>query len=176
MRTFACRFLLFVTVSVIAACNTIDDERVPNMPVSISLSTPDLWTTYGVAGYGEYRMFIRQLGEPRNFSYGVNTATGYGGVLLICGFDPFAQSSGGGAVGPVAYDLACPVECKPDIRVKVQIADMLPVAVCPDCGSHYNIMERAGAPIDGPALGRKLGLKRYDCYKTQYGGYIIANT
>lgn len=159
-----------------ASCDTIDDERVPDMPVSINLSTPDFWTTYGVTGYGEWRMFVRSLGEPRNFPYGANAATGYGGVLLISGFDPYpADGSTSGAVGPMAYDLSCPVECKPDIRVKVTITDLMPEAVCSDCGSHYDITERAGAPIDGPALSRKLGLKRYICLPTQYGGYIITN-
>lgn len=157
--------------ALLAGCDSVDDDRIPNMPVHISLATPDLWTTYGVSGFGNYRMFIRQLGEPRNFAYGVNTMTGYGGVLLICASDPF----NGSQVLPMAYDLSCPVECKPDIRVKVQMVDMLPVAVCPVCGSHFDITERAGAPASNPALSRKYGLKRYDCYQTNYGGYLITN-
>ncbi len=156
----------------LCSCNSIDDDRIPDMPVAINLSTPDLWTTYGVAGFGSYRMFIRQLSEPRNFPYNVGTTTGYGGVLLISAVDPF----NGSAVLPMAYDLSCPVECKPDIRVRITVDDMLPFAACPDCGSHYDIMEQAGAPTYGPAKSRKLGLRRYDCYATQYGGYIIANS
>lgn len=173
MRVFK---LLLAGVSLacmlLCSCNSIDDDRIPDMPVAINLSTPDLWTTYGVADFGSYRMFIRQLSEPRNFPYNVGTTTGYGGVLLISAVDPF----NGSAVLPMAYDLSCPVECKPDIRVRVAVDDMLPFAVCPDCGSHYDIMEQAGAPTYGPAKSRKLGLRRYDCYATQYGGYIIANS
>lgn len=133
-------------LSGVTACDTVDDDRIPNMPVSINLSTPDLWTTYGVTGYGEYRMFVRQLGEPRNFPYSGTTTTGFGGVLLVSGFNPFTLE----AAVPMAYDLACPVECKPDIRVRMVADGMIPFAVCPDCGSHYDVCERGGAPTEGP--------------------------
>lgn len=159
-------------VASLSACTTVDDDRIPNMPVQLNLSTPDLWTTYGVSGYGQYRMFIRALGEPRNFPYGVNTATGYGGVLLISGFNPYTLE----ASVPLAYDLSCPVECKPDIRVQMHADGLLPVAICPDCGSHYDVCERGGAPTEGPALTRKLGLKWYDVYATTFGGYMITNS
>ena len=67
------------------SCHTVDDERIPAMPVSINLSDPGLWNTYGVAGFGLFRYFIPQLREPAGFSYSVGTATGFGGILLIGG-------------------------------------------------------------------------------------------
>ncbi len=172
MRAFLLKiFLTAVLASALVSCNTVDDERIPSVPVGINLSTMDLWTTYGVSGYGEYNMFVRELGLPRNFSYVVSTATGYGGVLLISGVNPFTLEAG----VPLAYDLSCPVEVKPDIRVRMESDGMVPVAVCPDCGSRYDVVERGGSPILGEALSRKLGLKRYECVQSPYGGYIITN-
>ena len=164
-------FLVATVVPLLAACNTVDDDRIPAMPVNINLSTPDMWATYGVAGYGDYRLFIRELGEPRNFAYTAATATGYGGVLLIAGVNPFTLDAG----VPMAYDLSCPVERKPDIRVRMESDGLLPFAVCQECGSRYDVVERGGSPVDGPALTQKLGLSRYECHMSAYGGYLIAN-
>lgn len=154
----------------VMSCNTVDDSRLPNMPVNINLSTPALWTTYGVHGYGDTRSFIAALREPRDFAYTAQTATGFGGVLLVCGFNPYTLEAG----VPMAYDLACPVECRSDVRVRMQHdGEALPFAVCPECGSHYDVVERGGSPTEGVALSRKLGLSRYECRMTTYGGYLI---
>ena len=155
----------------LSSCDTIDDDRIPDLPVAINLSTPDYWHTYGVSAYGQSNRFIKTLGEPRNFPYIANTSTGYGGVLLICGFNPYTLE----AAVPLAFDLSCPVERKPDIRVNMQPGDVLPDAVCPECGSHYNVVEGGGAPTSGPALQKKYGLRRYECISSGYGGYIITN-
>lgn len=163
-----CITLAFVSVS----CSTIDDDRIPSLPVNINLTTTDLWVTYGVAGYGDYRYFIASLREPRNFPFTDRTTTGYGGVLLVSGVNPYTMEAG----VPLAYDLSCPVECKPDTRVSMQPDDMSYVAVCPECGSHYDVIELGGSPTSGPALSRKLGLRRYECRQSGYGGYLIVNT
>ena len=156
-----------------AACNTVDDDRVPDLPVVINLSSPEYWHTYGVSAFGQYNIFIKSLGEPRNFPFVANTSTGYGGVLLVCGFNPFTLE----AAVPMAYDLCCPVERKPDIRVRMQQDDEpLPFAVCPECGSRYNVVEGGGGPMkDCPAYSKKYGLRRYECLPSGYGGYLITN-
>lgn len=158
-----------LAVYALCGCNTVHDDRIPSMPVNIDLSTLALWNAYGVEGYGEFRIFVRELGQPRNFDYLAKTATGYGGVLLIGGVNPFTLES----VVPMAYDLACPVECKPNVRVSVRQEELVPLAVCSECGSTFDITERAGAPLSGPALSEKFGLRRYECRQTQYGGYVI---
>lgn len=155
----------------VAACNTVDDNRIPSLPVNINLSTADMWVTYGVSGYGEYRTFVRSLREPRNFPYTDVTATGFGGVLLISGVNPYTLEAG----VPLAYDLSCPVECKSDIRVAIVYDDAIPVAVCHECGSTYDVVELGGSPTDGPAKQRRLGMRRYECRETGYGGYLILN-
>lgn len=166
-------FLPLLLLPLAAACNTVDDDRVPDLPVVINLSSPEYWHTYGVSAFGQYNIFIKSLGEPRNFPFVANTSTGYGGVLLVCGFNPFTLE----AAVPMAYDLCCPVERKPDIRVRMQQdEEPLPFAVCPECGSRYNVVEGGGGPMkDCPAYSKKYGLRRYECLPSGYGGYLITN-
>lgn len=152
----------------LSGCKTVDDDRIPAYTVSINLSEAGLWHTYGVAGYGMSRYFIRQLGQPSGFSYLERTFTGYGGVLLIGGMDPFTTDTN----VPLAYDLACPVECKPDIRVKVDPDSF--EAICPKCDSHYDVTMAGGSPLSGPALADGYALRRYRCVPAG-AGYIITN-
>lgn len=155
------------------SCNTVNDDRIPSFPVSINLASPDVWTVYGVSGYGSYRTFIKPLRVPSNFPYTEKTYTGYGGVLLVCGVNQFTNEAG----VPLAYDLACPVEVKPDVRVKMEAEGLTAVAVCPQCGSKFDVIEGSGGPIkdSGPAFSEKLGLRRYECSPGIYGGYYIRN-
>lgn len=162
--------VLGVVLTLLGGCDKVDDNRIPSVPVNISLASHDLWNTYGVSGYGQWRSFIRELRQPSGFTYTDRSATGYGGVLLIVATNPFDH-----AVGPMAYDLSCPVECRPDIRVSVHSDGLVPVAICPVCASHYDIMERGGAGTSGAALGDNVGLRRYECRPSGYGGYVIVN-
>lgn len=148
-------------------CNHLDDERIPAMAVSVDLSNQGIWNTFGVHGYGQYNYFIfrTDMRLPAGFPYTYNSATGYGGVLLIRG-----QSFGGDVV-PLAYDLSCPVERLPDVRVFIDNNSL--EAVCPDCHSRYDVTEAGGAPTDGPAKAMHYGLTPYTCYPTNMGGYFI---
>lgn len=159
---------LTVMTAFVSCGEDLDDNRIPAFSVQINLANAGLWNTYGVHGYGDFRYFVRQTGEPSNFFYGETTYTGFGGVLLIDGMNPFEA----GSIVPLAYDLACPVECNADIRVAID-PDGLD-AVCPVCGSHYDVTMGAGAPLSGPALtGQvKYGLQRYHAWP-QNGGYMI---
>ena len=138
------------------------------MAVNIDLSNQGVWNTYGVHGYGQFNLFIynSSMRVPSGYPYTYNSATGYGGILLIYGQNPYS-----GEVGPLAYDLSCPVERLPDVRVYVDENSL--DAVCPDCGSHYNVIEAGGAPLSGPAESMHYGMSRYECYPTTNGGYII---
>lgn len=162
-----------ILIPLLSGCNTIDDERIPNMPVSINLDNIGLWNTYGVTGFGTSRRFILDEGirVPVGFPYSQTSATGYGGVLLISGMDPFTTTTD----IPLAYDLACPVERNRNIRVEIDPDTY--VAVCPECGSTYDVTMAGGAPLSGPAMtGKyKYGLKNYVCYPTGSGGYRVTN-
>lgn len=156
-------------VLLLSGCHSVDDERIPAMPVSINLSDAGLWNTYGVSGFGLFRYFIPQLNEPAGYRYTANTATGFGGVLLIGGMDPFTTETN----VPLAYDMACPVECDPNVRVAVDATSF--EAICGKCGSHYDVTMQGGAPLSGPATeGKyKYGLTRYQCLRSVGGGYMI---
>lgn len=164
--------LLCVSV-LFSGCHEVNDDRIPQMPVNIDLSDPGLWNTFGVSGFGISRNFIKDAvpTSPAGFHYSADSRTGFGGVLLIGGMDPYsAQTS-----AVLAYDLACPVERQPDVRVYIDAAAGY-IAVCPVCGSHYDVTMAGGAPLSGPAAAKKrnYGLKRYQCLPTQSGGYMIA--
>ena len=132
-----------------------------------------MWNSYGVSGVGISRDFINWQGvlSPTGFPFTANTYVGFGGVLLIGGIDPFTSETN----VPLAYDLACPVECSQTVRVVIDQDNL--EAVCPVCGSHYNVLTAGGAPVAGPALTAKYkyGLRRYVCDPVQDGGYIIHN-
>ena len=161
---------LGIAIGIFLSCNTLDDDRIPNMPVNISLADPGLWNTYGVSGFGTHRNFILTQ-QPAGFPWKSNSATGFGGVLLIEGVDPFSAVT----AAPLAYDLSCPVERRPDIRVKVENATYM--AVCPQCNSVYDVTSAGGAPIEGEAAeGKyKYRLKMYRVIPSGTGGYYITN-
>ena len=153
-------------------CETVDDSRIPSYPVYISMADQGMWTTYGVSGFGSFAYFVCRPGAsilPAGFPYKEGAATGYGGVLLIEGMDPFALDTS----VPLAYDMSCPVEREQTITVAIDTETL--EAVCPVCHSHYDVTMGAGAPVSGPALtgARQYGLRRYACHPTSLGGYII---
>lgn len=156
-----------VLMLICTGCDTISDNRIPALAVSIKLDNPGLWDKYGVHVMGEYRYFVRELNEPSGF-YTASTYTGYGGVLLIGGMDLATSEPG----VPLAYDMACPVERDPDVRVAIDPDNL--DAVCPVCTSRYDVIMGAGAPVGGPALtgATKYRLQAYHCYPVTLGGFI----
>ena len=164
---------LMALLSAFCACNRIDDDRIPSLPVYINLSGAGMWNTYGVSGVGISRNFINRDGviSPSGFPFTATTYLGFGGVLLIGGVDPFNAEPN----VPLAYDLSCPVECSASVRVFIDPDDLQ--AVCPECGSRYDVVMAGGSPVAGPALtgSYKYGLRRYVCDPAQGGGYIVHN-
>lgn len=161
-----------IALAALSACNSIVDDRIPALPVSISLSDTGLWNTYGIAGFGDYRCFIKDAkpASPVGFPYTASTYTGFGGILLIGGMNPYSGETN----VPLAYDLSCPVEVSPVIRVNIDPETFH--AVCPACGSVYDVTMAAGAPVSGPAAApnMKYRLQNYSVYPTRLGGYIIS--
>jgi len=153
-----------------ASCtDAIDSERIPALPVNIRLDNSGLWNTYGVSGFGLYRCFSKPRRTPANFAFTETTYTGYGGVLLMGGMDPYTSETN----VPLAYDMACPVECDPGVYIYIDDDNL--DAVCPACGSRYNVVMGGGAPLSGPALTGKVKyrLQMYHCIPAQLGGYNI---
>lgn len=149
----------------LCSCEKIDSSRIPSYSVYLPLDSQALWDTYGVHSYGESRRFIRDLKQPSNFAYTALTYTGYGGILLVSGLDGQDYNS------PLAYDLACPVEVSPDVRVHID-SDTFE-AVCSKCGSRYDVCEGRGRATSGIANQRHYGLTMYHVVPATYGGYTI---
>ena len=172
------RFLRYITILFgiffFTSCQSVDNERIPNMAVYLSLADAGIWNTYGVAGFGSNRNFIYNPAgnsQPTGFPYKYGNATGFGGVLLIEGIDAFNPQ----LAVPLAYDLACPVERNANVRVHIDNDTY--VAVCNECHSTYDVTMANGAPISGEAYSGKYkyALRQYRVIPSGSGGYIIAN-
>ncbi len=86
---------------------------------------------------------------PADFPYTDMDRTGYGGLLLS--MDAMGNL--------VVYDLACPYEVRPTVRLTVPEGE--PYAQCPECGSTYDIYTNYGHPRSGPAADKGYALRRY---------------
>lgn len=168
-----CRKLVGILLACVAlcsfhSCETVNNQRIPAMPVNLELDSYGLWTTYGVHAYGSYRKFIKSDGVPGNYSYTTGSYTGFGGLLLISGYDVIS----GDYNTPLVYDLACPVEVERNVRVTIDPETL--EAVCHKCGSRYNVCEAQGAPVSGKAVDLKYGLQKYNARISLQGGYLLS--
>lgn len=145
----ACAGLLLL-----AACDSVDDQRIPSVPVHLDFPTVGDWQQYGVSAALESRIFIKAQRLPAGYPYAEVSATGFGGVLLVGSFDNV----------PLAYDLSCPVEVSPTVRVVVDTEEN--VARCAKCGSTYDVF-RTGVPLSGPAAEKGYALTRYQVVRGQ---------
>lgn len=147
---FSASLILFVGVG----CEDIDNHRLPPVNVNIVFTTIGEWGAYGVAGPGRSREFIKTQRLPAGYFYKESEFTGFGGVILIC--DPNGMY--------VAYDLACPVECKATVRVEWETGTaQAGIMRCPVCGSRYDVYSN-GTAISGPALESRYGLEPYNVF------------
>ena len=154
-------FAVLLLLALASGCDHIDNKTLPNYTVRIDLTGYALWSTYGVSGMGDFRIFNRDKRIPANFPYNVNTFTGFGGVLIMMGMDT-----------PMAYDLACPVEISQDVVLSISADNY--EAVCPRCNSHFDPLMNAGAPVSGVAIKNKVGMRQYRVTPSN-GGYFISN-
>lgn len=145
-----------------SGCHHLDNKRLPPANVNIIFWTQADWDVYGVSGAMTSKRFIRDLKEPSNYPWTALTYTGFGGILLV------SDISG----VPVAYDLACPVECKATIRVAIN--DNL-VAECPNCHSTYNVFSLYGHPESGEAAEKGYGLQIYSVGPGRGGEYMVVS-
>lgn len=150
-----------IFAGLLSGCESVDDDRIPPYEVWVTFDTQADWITYGVPGALDYRMFVKSQRLPANYPYSVGSATGFGGVLLC-----------GNYVGePVAFDLACPVECRQDVRIIVDSETHR--GRCPVCGSTYDIFSGTGAPLSGVAAEQRYGLQVYRVSAGAQGRYRV---
>lgn len=138
-------------VVALSSCEKVDSHRLPPANVNLLFNTIGDWQIYGVSGAGQTRDYIRSEGIPAGYPYKMSEYTGFGGVMIVC--DPNGEY--------IAYDLACPVEKTPDVRIEVDNNSTLAgIAKCPKCGSTYNLFSQ-GVPMSGEAFNLRYGLERY---------------
>lgn len=151
--------LLFCALS-LASCHRIDNHRLPVSYVNVTFQTVGEWNVYGVSGAGLYKEFILPENKPAGFPYSAMSATGLGGILLCTTY-----------LGvPVAYDLACPVECRASVKVFVNEDNE---AECPKCHSRYDVFEKLGYPVAGVAAEDGYGLQVYSVAPGVRGEYMV---
>ncbi|MCM1336470.1 MAG: hypothetical protein NC187_05480 [Candidatus Amulumruptor caecigallinarius] len=139
-----------VAVSTLSGCDKADDERIPSSAVYLPFTT-GLWNVYGVAGAGSWGYYSKSQGEPQGFPYAAMHETGFGGILLVTDY----------LGSPVAYSAACPVERSNRFHLDVTDVEGKSVAMCPECGSTYDVFANQGTPLSGPAHEKKYALTRY---------------
>lgn len=147
---------LFCTLAAVAGlpgCHSVDVKNsVVSDPVYIPFTGVGDWELYGVSGAMQSRAFVKWLDIPADYPYQEYCFTGFGGVLMTC----TAMSN------YCAFDMACPVEHSQNVRVEID-PDMN-MAVCPKCGSVYDVFqmqEPPGYPVAGPAREDGYGLTVY---------------
>lgn len=157
LKTTLAAVLLLLAV---ASCGHYEN-RIPPMPVRVTFPTVGDWNVYGISGAYSYKYFIKSQMIPAGFPYTALSETGFGGVLLTTDMHGDAH----------AYDMACPVELRHDVRIGIDPEKM--IARCDLCGSTYDVFDNYGMPLGGPARDREYRLARYNVIPGGAGEYMV---
>jgi nitrite reductase/ring-hydroxylating ferredoxin subunit len=146
-------FVSFACTVLLMGCEGNYVSSIPNYPVFLDI---DLrlapYNTTLKNNNNSYVLFE----EPR-MGKELTDRIGYGGVIVYADFEGKY----------CAFDLACPHEALPSVKVKPNDLGQL---VCDSCNSVYDISFGVGHPTKGPS---KEGLKRY---KTMLQGDLLRVT
>lgn len=140
----------------VCSCDSVDDNRIPYAEVHLTFHTVGDWNIHGIAGALDHKSYIYNSTErvPGDFPYTSLDRTGFGGLLIV------SDALGDAHV----YDLACPMEVRPNVRIRIPVnadGSAETYAECPSCGSRYDVFMNHGNPMSGPAADRGFGLQRY---------------
>lgn len=158
--TLTAAALAAAAVLLLSACHHIDNRRLPFHHANLLFWTQAEWEEHGVTGAGQYKIFDKKKRIPSNFNYLASSATGFGGILLVSTY------SG----EPIAFDMACPVECRADVTIFIN-ADKQ--AECERCHSCYDVFMQMGAPVSGEAATEGYGLEVYTVAPGPSGEYKV---
>ena len=139
------RFFPIFLLLALLACTEKIELRIPPRPVYLELDLA--FQDKALKGIQAYKIYtekdVDQEGER----------TGFGGVLVFHGL----ASNGMDAF--YAFDAACPHEASTNVRVEIDESAVY--AICPKCGSKFEVLNGFGNPVSGPCVQEKQGLKRY---------------
>ena len=120
--------ILLLLITSLAGCTNNAVSPIPSYAVSLEINilqdAPELNAIGGVAEF---------TSASRPYQY-----LGFGGIVIFHNFDDQF----------VAFDMACPHEIDRNTRVSVNMAGQ---AVCPKCGSTFDVGYSQGFPVKGPA-------------------------
>lgn len=138
----------FVVMLVVVGCNDMRTP-IPDYPVLLDINlAADATEVVPVLGY---KCFI----TPRK----VNEYLGYGGILVY-------HTVNVEGCPYVAFDLSCPHEAIPNIRLRICDDG---TAVCDSCGSVYMLLDGTGFATAGPTRHK---LRRYNVAQLGYDLFI----
>lgn len=142
------------------SCHHVDNRRLTGARANLLFRTQAEWITYGPSGAGDWRVFNREERIPADFPYIASSITGLGGLLVCTTY----------LGDEIAYDMACPVECRRDITVFIN-DDRL--AECIRCHSTYDVFSLPGSPVSGEAAEKGYGLQIYNVSPGRNGEYRV---
>jgi len=153
--------LLLISLFVCLAFSCEDEiySPIPWAPVNFQLNLNGGDNDKGdsiLNGMLSYKIFTQRRADTDRL--------GYGGLLVI-------NAMGVNALNLKAYDLACPVEVDPHIKIKPDAEGL--TATCPKCGAVYNISSNGAS-----SSGSKHPLKQYNVVvygQGVSGTYIVTN-
>ncbi len=154
------KFNIALTLTLAFLLNACEDtyiSPIPDYPVNLELNLTTTYPTF--TSPNQSLVFETPIKATDRL--------GYGGILVYIDFEGNYR----------AFDLSCPNEAEPDIRV---FPNDLGQAVCEECGSVYDISYGIGNPIEGPAYDQTYGSEGKDAkriflkpYKTsRQGDYL----
>ena len=144
-------FVLLISFFIFFSCQKELRSSIPSCEVYIETSPSEfakLQTPNSAVSY----IYTPGMTVPASFRFG------YGGVLIFRDLENKIKSC----------DLACPVEASRTVRVEVK----MPFAVCPVCGSEFELSWGFAAPVAGPA---KESLRFYDNVRVRANSIVVIN-
>lgn len=137
-------FPLLILFTLLSCADTIE-TRIPYRIVSLELDLT--YQDKALNAIQAYKIYTQaNIDQDRE-------QTGFGGVLVYHGL----SSNGTGAF--FAFDAACPHEASANVIVEVDESAVY--AICPKCGSKFELLNGTGYPVEGPCAEEKQALKQY---------------
>ncbi|NLI72244.1 MAG: hypothetical protein GX361_05875 [Bacteroidales bacterium] len=133
------RYIPLVFLILLLSCENDEQRRIPDVPVYLELDLTGRYSTFR----NPYDTVVYERSQI------VKDYVGFGGILVNIGYDG----------NYYAYDLACPYEVNPSIRIYPDESGIK--AVCRSCGSEFEIWNGTGMVSKSPS---KWNLKRYQTY------------
>jgi nitrite reductase/ring-hydroxylating ferredoxin subunit len=148
------RFLLFFLFFAAISCNKLEENPVYG---SVFLKLDLLNRDKILRGIPSYRTY--SYSKPGvDFNPQQGERIGLGGLLVV--HTPIGEYC--------AFDLACPNENTPGRNTTVEVDENMINAICPKCGTKYQILNGTGIALEG----KKHGLRSYRVTITGNSGIV----